>query len=70
MPHIINANECAVCGACEADCPTGAISIHSSNQFFVIDPKKCTDCGDCVDLCPTEAIAPDQTGAATTATAV
>lgn len=58
MAHVINATECAVCGACEADCPSGAISIHSSNEFYVISVTLCTDCGDCVDVCPTEAIAP------------
>jgi len=58
MPHCIIIEECAVCGACEAECPVNAVSIHSSNQYYVIDPDLCTDCGDCVEVCPTEAVKP------------
>jgi ferredoxin len=56
VPHIINPKECAVCGACEANCPTGAVSIHESCRYYMIDPKLCTDCGECAQVCPTEAI--------------
>ncbi len=56
MPHIINREECAVCAACEAECPVGAVELHESNEFYTVDPELCTDCGDCVEVCPTEAI--------------
>ena len=48
--------DCISCGACEADCPTDAISEGSG--LYVIDPDTCIDCGACVDSCPVEAIKP------------
>ena len=56
MPHFIIKEECAVCAACEAECPVGAVSLHESNEYYVIDPELCTDCADCVEMCPTDAI--------------
>ena len=53
MAHVIS-YECIQCGACEAECPEGAIS--SGADQFDIDATKCTDCASCVDVCPTEAI--------------
>ena len=58
MSFAIAPEMCAVCGACEVECPVGAISMHESNRYFVIDPTTCTDCGACVEVCPTEAISP------------
>lgn len=58
MPHQINRKQCAVCGACEATCPTGSVSIHESYEFYVVDQSTCTDCGDCAQVCPSEAIGP------------
>ena len=55
MPYIINKDDCIQCGACEAECPNGAISEQGGT--YVIDEAKCEDCGDCVDVCPTSAIA-------------
>lgn len=55
MAHIIS-DECISCGACESECPTGAIS--EGDEIYVIDPDACTDCGACVECCPTEAISP------------
>ena len=53
MAHSIN-EECINCGACESECPDGAIS--EGDDIYVIDPDKCTDCGSCVEVCPVEAI--------------
>jgi ferredoxin len=46
--------ECVNCGACEAECPAGAISEKADAR--VIDPDKCTSCGSCADACPASAI--------------
>jgi len=56
MAYIINCEECILCGACETECPEGAIS--EEGESYVIDPKKCSDCGACADICPQEAIKP------------
>ncbi|MHC4599906.1 MAG: 4Fe-4S binding protein [Planctomycetota bacterium] len=53
MPHKIT-DACLACGACEAECPEGAIT--EGEDMYVIDPAKCTDCGTCVEVCPEEAI--------------
>jgi ferredoxin len=53
MAHTIN-DECISCGACESECPEGAIS--EGEDKYVIDPEKCTDCGSCVEVCPSDAI--------------
>ena len=45
---------CVACGACEAQCPVGAISMGDGK--FEIDPAKCIDCGSCAGACPTGAI--------------
>ncbi len=34
--------DCINCGACEDECPNGAISLGSDS--FVIDPALCTEC--------------------------
>ena len=53
MAHVIN-DTCIACGACEAECPTGAIS--AGDPIYVIDPETCIDCAACVDVCPTDSI--------------
>lgn len=51
-------DECTSCGACEAECPSQAIS--QGDSIFVIDPKKCDECashgGDpaCIAVCPVD----------------
>lgn len=49
-------SDCISCGACEAECPEGAIS--QGADMYVVDPEKCTDCHACVDVCPTGACTP------------
>lgn len=49
--------ECIMCGACEEECPEGAIS--EGEETFVIDPEKCIDCGACADVCPVDAPVPE-----------
>jgi formate hydrogenlyase subunit 6/NADH:ubiquinone oxidoreductase subunit I len=53
MAYVIDADKCIACGACEAECPEGAIS--ESNGVYVIDAAKCSECGSCADVCPSEA---------------
>jgi ferredoxin len=50
MTYKIDTDECIACGACESECPQGAIS--ESNGAYVIDAAKCEDCGACADVCP------------------
>jgi ferredoxin len=45
--------DCIQCGACEAECASGAISMVGDT--YVIDAAKCTDCNSCQDVCPTGA---------------
>ena len=54
MTHVIDPDECIACGACEPECPEGAIS--ESDNVYVIDASLCKDCGDCVEVCPVECI--------------
>ena len=56
-------DECINCGACEPECPNGAIS--EGDEIFQIDPNLCTECvgfhGDeaCQTVCPVECCIPD-----------
>ena len=47
MAHVIS-DECVSCGACEAECPVGAIS--QGADHYEIDPAACAA------QCPTGAI--------------
>jgi ferredoxin len=53
MAYNIN-SDCVNCGACEAECPSGAIS--EKGDVREIDAAKCTSCGSCADVCPSSAI--------------
>ncbi len=55
--------ECINCGACEPECPNGAIS--QGEDIYVIDPKLCTECVGfhdeeaCAAVCPVDCCVPD-----------
>lgn len=54
---------CINCGACEPECPNGAIS--EGDEIYVIDPNLCTECVGfhseeaCQRVCPVECCLPD-----------
>ncbi len=49
MAYVIS-DDCIECGACEAECPVGAIS--QGDGKFVIDADACIECGACAGTCP------------------
>mgnify|MGYP000942059160 CR=1 FL=1 len=49
MAFIIS-DECISCGACEAECPTNAISVGDGK--YVINEEDCISCGACASACP------------------
>ncbi len=49
--------DCAACGTCMGECPTGAIS---EGDIYKIDPNVCIDCGTCEGVCPMGAIVPGE----------
>ena len=46
-------DKCICCGACEMNCPVGAISMGDGK--YEIDKEKCIECGTCASVCPVEA---------------
>lgn len=52
MAYAIN-DECIKCGACEGECPVGAIS--EGENKYEIDPAVCIECGACNGVCPVSA---------------
>jgi formate hydrogenlyase subunit 6/NADH:ubiquinone oxidoreductase subunit I len=54
MAHVISNDDCIQCGACESECPDGAIAMVG--ESYTIDAGKCQDCGSCVEVCPTDSI--------------
>ncbi|MDD5776174.1 MAG: 4Fe-4S binding protein [Treponema sp.] len=54
MAYKVDSGKCVNCGACESDCPVGAIS--ESGNVRTIDAESCISCGSCAASCPSEAI--------------
>ena len=54
MAYKISSDECINCGACEGECPAGAISEKEDKRY--IDPDQCASCGSCASVCPVGAI--------------
>lgn len=50
----IDQTTCSLCGACQAVCPTGAITVVDT--AFKVNAEACRGCGACAEVCPTEAI--------------
>jgi ferredoxin len=56
-------DECINCGACEPECPNGAIS--EGDGIYVINPELCTECvgffeeEQCQAVCPVDCCVPD-----------
>ena len=52
--------ECISCGACEADCPNGAIA--QGDTVYLVDWEKCTECvghfdsPKCLEVCPVDGV--------------
>ena len=52
MAYIIS-DECVSCGACESECPVGAIS--EGEGKYTINADACVECGACAGVCPVSA---------------
>ncbi len=53
--------DCICCGACEPECPQGAIT--GGEELYEIDPESCTGCPGqepvpCLGVCPVECVEP------------
>lgn len=58
MPVTVNKELCLGCGACEGQCPAGAI-VLGEDGLAECNPDMCADCGACVEVCPVSAISQD-----------
>jgi ferredoxin len=59
--HIIKPDLCVMCDACRPACPRNAVSVHVTENTYVIDADQCNDCQNmsavrCIPQCPTDAI--------------
>ncbi|MDR1414230.1 MAG: 4Fe-4S binding protein [Odoribacteraceae bacterium] len=52
MAYVIS-DDCISCGACEAECSTGAIFM--GDEHYEIKADECTSCGSCAGVCPVDA---------------
>ena len=52
MAYVIN-DECISCGACESECPVGAIA--EGDGKYEINADDCISCGACASVCPVSA---------------
>ena len=48
VARAVRAGQCTACGACEAACPQGAITVDG---MVTVDESQCTACGECMDAC-------------------
>jgi len=53
MKAKVDKNICSGCGACESQCPVGAITVR---DVAGVDENLCTGCGACVEVCPLDAL--------------
>lgn len=51
---IVDKETCLGCGACEGECPVGAIALGDDGKAEVNDG--CIECGACESACPVGAI--------------
>ncbi|WP_281292700.1 4Fe-4S dicluster domain-containing protein [Roseospira marina] len=56
MAYKILASQCTQCGACEFECPNGAISMKGDT--YKIDPAACTECAGQFDEPQCDAVCP------------
>ncbi|SDG88908.1 4Fe-4S binding protein [Roseospirillum parvum] len=56
MAYQILVDECTVCGACEFECPNGAISMKGDS--YVIDAAACNECEGVSDVPQCETACP------------
>jgi len=49
----LRAENCTICGACEAACPYDAVAMGNDGPQFT---DECTVCGACVEACPADAL--------------
>ena len=52
MAYVIN-DECISCGACDSECPVGAIA--EGDGKYEINADECISCGACASVCPVSA---------------
>lgn len=53
MPYLVT-DECILCGACVAGCPSGAIVEDETKSRILVE--LCIECGTCEQNCPSGAI--------------
>ena len=55
-PPVASVDEavCTLCGACQAVCPTEAITLGET--AVKVNAEACSGCGACVEVCPSGAI--------------
>jgi uncharacterized Fe-S center protein len=53
MPYVVT-DDCILCGACVAGCPSGAIEERETKSHINVDI--CIECGTCAENCPADAI--------------